>query len=689
MITFKHLQTATFAAIAACAVAGCGSGSGTSGSAGGESIAELMKARKLTEADVAAALKTYTPTGVHDEFLMMASGGHGGNLIVIGVPSMRILKYVGVFTPEPWQGYGFDDDTKSLLKQSSEGTTLTWGDMHHPALSETKGDYDGEFVFANDKANARVAVIDLKDFTTSQIVHSPILRSDHGGAFVTPNTEYVIESGQFPVPLEGASASLETYNDAYRSAAIFWKFDRSAGKIDPKESFALELPPYMQDLSDAGKLASDGWAFINSFNTERATGGTAAGKPALESGASRNDMDYLHIINWKKAAEVAAAGKAKTIQGMRVIPLETSVQEGLLCFLPEPKSPHGVDVSPDGESICVSGKLDTHETVFNFSKIQELIKSKNFSGKDPYGIPILPFKDAIRGQVEMGLGPLHTQFDDKGFAYTTLFIESKIARWSLKDLKLIDKIPVHYNVGHLSVAGGDTVHPDGRYLVAMNKWSIDRFKNVGPLLPQNFQLIDIAGGSMRLLYDLPIPLGEPHYAQIIKADKVKAWEVYKPIGVNQVTHRADPSAADAESKSRIERNGDQVDVYVTLVRSHITPDLITVEQGDTIKFHVTNLEQTQDATHGFAINGYNINLSMEPGKTATATVVADRAGVFPFYCSEFCSALHLEMAGYLVVTPKSKDKRVDRADPTVEPNVAAVENRAIPRERNHDDQGER
>ncbi|MHB1424506.1 MAG: Sec-dependent nitrous-oxide reductase [Gemmataceae bacterium] len=635
---------------------GCGGCSGSKAPSA-DSLAGLMHERGLSEDDVVAALKTYTPTGKHDTHYLMASGGHCGQLLVIGVPSMRILKYVGVFTPEPWQGYGFDDDTRKLLRDSSPpDMPLTWGDVHHPALSETKGDYDGEFVFVNDKANARVAVISLKDFNTVQIVRGNILRSDHGGTFVTPDTDYVIESGQYPVPLNGSYTPLDQakYNEVYRSAVIFWKFDRQRGRIAPEDSFALELPPYMQDIADVGKLASDGWAFLNSFNTERAIGGDAEGQPALESGASQNDMDYLHVINWRKAEQVAKQGRTQTVRGMRLIPLKTAIEEGLLYFVPEPKSPHGVDVTPDGNDICVSGKLDTHVTVYSFEQIKRYIDAKQFAGNDAYGVPILPFKETIRGQVQVGLGPLHTQFDGAGHGYTSLFIESKVVRWSLQDLKALDSIPVHYNVGHICVAGGDTVHPDGRYLISMNKWSIDRFAPVGPLLPQNFQLIDVAGDKMRLLYDMPIGLGEPHYAQMIAADKIKPLEFYSPVGINQVTHQPDPNAATDEKKARVERHGNVVDVYMTAIRSHFVPDTLRVRQGDTVHVHLTSLEQTRDATHGFAINHYNVNLSLEPGKTANVTFVADKAGVYPIYCSEFCSALHLEMSGYLLVEPRKQ-----------------------------------
>lgn len=616
------------------------------------SIRELMKARGLREADVEAALKTYVPSGKRDEYVIFASGGQSGQILVIGVPSMRLLKLIGVFTPEPWQGYGYGGDSDRVLAGGAQsGRQITWADVHHPNLSETKGEYDGKFLFVNDKANARIAVVDLEDFATKQIVANPLVASDHGGAFVDPETRYVIETSQYPAPLGREYAPLSEYRQKYRGLAMFWRFDRKLRRIVPEESFAIELPPYTQDLADAGKLESDGWAFINSFNTEMAIGGTLEGKPPIESGASQGDMDYLHVIDWKRAESLVAAGKAQTRFGFKVLSLELAAQEGVLTLIGEPKSPHGCDVTPDGKAIVVGGKLDTHATVYEFSKIKQLIAQKKYQGKDEYGIPILSFKESIRGQAELGLGPLHTVFDDQGFAYTSLFIESKVAKWSLKELKLVEKISVHYNIGHILAAEGDTVSPDGKYVVALNKMSIDRFNSVGPLYPQNFQLVDISGEKMRLLYDMPIGIGEPHYAQMIHADKLKPVKTYSP-GFNANSQALDPHAVTG-GKERIVRNGTVVDVYMTAIRSHFTPDRIEVDQGDTVNLHITNLEQGEDQTHGFTINMSNINLSLEPGKHENVTFKADIPGVFPMYCTEFCSALHLEMAGYMLVKPKA------------------------------------
>ncbi len=649
----RWIARAGIGAVALVALA-CGKPKSKGGAiAASASVKELMAARGLTEADVEAALRTYVPSGKLDDYIVFASGGQSGQVLVIGAPSMRLLKLIGVYTPEPWQGYGYGGDGDAVLEGGKQnGHALEWADVHHPNLSETNGEYDGQVLFVNDKANARVAVVDLADFMTKQIVANPLAASDHGGTFVTQNTDYVIETSQYPAPLGREYAPLAEYKEKYRGVSVFWKFDRTTKRIDPNQSWALELPPYTQDLADAGKLDSDGWVFINSFNTEMAIGGTLEGKPPIESGASQNDMDYLHVIDWKKAEKLIADGKGQPIKGIRVLPLAVSAAERVITLIGEPKSPHGVDVTPDGKEIVVGGKLDTHATVYSFEKIKKLIDAQQFEGKDAYGLPILKFSDSIRGQAEIGLGPLHTVFDDKGNAYTSVFIESVVAKWSVKELKVIEKMPVHYNIGHILAAEGDTVSPDGKFVIAMNKMSLDRFSKVGPLYPQNFQLIGIDGEKMRMLADMPIGIGEPHYAQMIRADKLKPIKTY-PLGENPYIGHKDPSATVA-GQEKIVRKGNVVDVYMTAIRSHFTPDQIEVEQGDTVKLHITNLEQSEDQTHGFAISMHNVQLSLEPGRHENVTFVADKPGVYPMFCTEFCSALHLEMAGYLLVKPKAK-----------------------------------
>ena len=620
-------------------------------------LEKIMKERGLTQQDILAAAKTYTPSGGRDKYIVFSSGGQSGQIMVYGVPSMRILKYIGVFTPEPWQGWGYDDDTKKILKEGwIRGKEITWGDTHHPALSETNGKYDGKWLVINDKANPRIAVIDLSDFVTKQIVVNPVFKSDHGGAFFTPNSEYILEACQYGAPLDNNYHPMEDFAETYRGGVTIWKFDHDKGRILPDKSFTIEMPPYMQDLSDAGKEVSYGWGFTNSFNSELYTGGIEKGLPPFEAGCSRNDTDFLHVYNWKKLAELAKDDKnVKIINGHRVIPIDVAVKNNALFLIPEPKSPHGVDVSPDGKYIVVCGKLDTHATVYSWDKIQELIKKKDFAGKDPYGIPILDMKKAIHCQAELGLGPLHNQFGKKwkkGEIYTSLYVDSQVVKWDYLTCKVEDRQNVNYNIGHLCGMEGKSEDPQGEYIIALNKLAIDRFNNIGPLHPQNHQLIDIRGKKMQLLYDMPIPLGEPHQAVAIRAEKLHPHVRYK-MGTSAFTGETHIGKTLA-GQEKIVRKGNHVYVYGTVVRSHINPEHVTVNKGDTVTFYLTNLERAEDETHGFTVDLYNVHTSLEPGKTVAVTFKADKEGVFPYYCTEFCSALHLEMMGYLLVKDPNK-----------------------------------
>ncbi|HUF52599.1 MAG TPA: Sec-dependent nitrous-oxide reductase [Dehalococcoidia bacterium] len=642
--------------------AACGDDDG--GSADGD-LQQIADERGLTPENMRAALMQYVPPGSYDDYVMIASGGHSGQMIVVGLPSMRILKVIGVFTPEPWQGYGYGEEGSDAILEGGnrEGTDLEWADTHHPAISETAGEYDGRWAYIQDRANGRMAMIDLRDFETKQIVAVPNMQTSHGGMFVTPDSEYVHISAKYPMPFPpGTYADLSEYEEKYRSVSSWMKIDPATGHVNVEESFQIELPPYSQDLADSGKLVSDGWGFIGSFNSEMATGGISEGGEPLEAGASKNNFDFLHAINWKAASEFVAGGGAEQLNGINFIDMETAVENGLLYLIPEPKSPHGADVDPSGRYIVVGGKLDPHVTIYDFNLIQEAIANEDFEGEDPFGIPILNFDSVVAGQVEVGAGPLHTQFDSQGHGYVSLFLASAVAKFTLGEdvvkteeepFTLVETIQVHYNIGHLVTAEGDTVSPDDNYLVALNKWSIDRYAPLGPLHPQNFQLIDLAGGlgPMTLLADMPIGLGEPHYVQIIKADKLNPLEIYEP-GTDAGSMQHSEFAIN-QGEERVERNGNEVEIWMTATRSHFTPDILRLRQGDQVKLHITNIEQTRDATHGFGIADYNISSSLEPGEVVNFEFTADKAGAFNFYCTEFCSALHLEMAGWMLVEPSS------------------------------------
>ncbi len=588
----------------------------------------IAEARGLSTDDMVSAVATY-PNG-DEEYLCLNSGGQASSIVAYTVPSMRILKYIPISAPDSATGFHYDEESRAIAAQGSiQGQEITWGDTHHPAFSETDGRYDGQFAFINDKANPRIFVVDLRDLETKQIVANPIWRSNHGGAFVTPNTEYVIEAAQYPSTVDHKYVPLEQgyFNKYMRGGITFNRFDREAGRLDPERSFTVLAPPYMQDLSDAGKGESYGYSFTNSLCSERYIGGIEKGRPPFEAGCSARDMDYMHVVNWKKAEEVVAAGKATKIRGHDVIPIELAVKERLLVLIPEPKSPHGVDVSPDGRYIVVSGKLDTHASVYDMVKIKQLIAAEDFAEFDPYGLPILDYRKALHGQVQLGLGPLHTQFDQRdGVAYTSLFIDSQVVQWNYKELRVLDKQSVHYNIGHLVAMQGDSQDPRGKYLIALNKLTIDRFAGVGPLHPQNHQLISLEGETMRLIYDLPLPMGEPHYTVCIDTATLSLEDVYAP-GTDPSTMARSAHATDA-GQERIERGDAGVEVYGTLTREGITPAQVDVKQGETVHFRLTNLETDPNGTIEFSVAGLDAMSVFPPGKSGTVAVQVTQPGLF-------------------------------------------------------------
>ena len=573
----------------------------------------------------AAAMKVYVAPGDLDEYYMFASGGHSGQVYVYGLPSGRHITTIPVYTPYPATGYGFDDESKKMLGE------LTWGDLHHPALSETKGDYDGRWLFVNDM-NGRVARIELRDFKTKQILGPiPNVSGNHASSFVTPNSEYVVMGSRFSIPIpKGTVAGLDKYASDYKGVVTGIKIDPQSGELS--FGWQIVMPPFDYDLGDGGKLASDGFVFFSSYNTERATG-------KLEITASQRDRDYIAVVDWRMAEKLTAEGADTTIGGVKV--LIPSKHPGLVHFMPCGKSPHGVDVSPDGKYIIGSGKLQGITTAFNFEKVQTAMRNKDFEGEED-GIPVLKYESIKDAEIPVGLGPLHTQFGPDGYAYTSLFVDSAIAKWKLGTWEVVDKVPMSYSIGHLSAAEGDTVSPDGKYLVGLNKLSHGRHLSVGPSQPESSQLVDISEEKMKLLLDF-FTEPEPHYAQIVKADKIKPIEVYPK---EENTH---PLAVWDVKQAGASRQGNKVTVKMVSVRSTLYPTDFEVREGDEVKIAITNIEQTTDELHGLGILDYNINIVIDPGETKTVTFKAKKKGVFPYYCTNFCSALHQEMQGYMIV----------------------------------------
>ena len=604
-----------------------------------------------------AAAKVYIAPGKYDEFYNFVSGGFSGQMSVYGIPSGRLFRVIPVFSVDPEKGYGYSEETKAMLN-TSHGF-VPWDDLHHIALSETDGIQDGRWVFGNGNNTPRIARIDLKTFRTAEIIEIPNSGGNHSSPFITENSEYVVAGTRFSVPMDNSNGDIpiSTYKNNFKGTVSFISVDKTTGNMNI--AFQILMPGINFDLARAGKGNSHGWMFFSCYNSERAN-------TLLEVNASQKDKDFIIAVNWKKAEEYLKAGKGKkdavkyahntydekTHTATSVIEKEVTVLDSkemadMVYMIPCPKSPHGCDTDPSGEYIVGSGKLAAVIPVFSFSKMQQAIANKTFEGEYE-GIPVLKYDAVLHGEVKKpGLGPLHTEFDDKGFAYTSFFVSSEIVKWNVKTLEVVDRVPTYYSVGHLSVPGGPTKKPWGKYVIAYNKITKDRYLPTGPELAQSAQLYSIEGDKMKLLLDFPT-IGEPHYAEAIPADLIikNAQKIYK------IEENKNPFAALGDNNARVERKGNEVHVYMTSIRSHFTPDNIEgVRIGDIVYFHVTNLEQDWDVPHGFAVKGANnAELLIMPGETQTLAWKPERVGVFPMYCTDFCSALHQEMQGYIRVS---------------------------------------
>lgn len=604
-----------------------------------------------------AASKAYVAPGKYDEFYNFVSGGFNGQMNVYGIPSGRLFRIIPVFSEDPTSGYGYSEETKPMLN-TSHGY-VPWDDLHHPALSTTNGEHDGRWVFGNANNTPRVARIDLKTFRTAEIIELPNSGGNHSSPFITENTEYVVAGTRFSVPVgDKTDVPISTFKENFKGFISFISVDKNDGKM--KIAFQLKTPGVSFDLARAGKGPSHGWFFFSCYNTEQAY-------TLLEVNASQKDKDFIMAVNWKKAEEYIAAGKGEKVKAKyahnwydesthsatseminEVLQLDPAVLKDLIYFIPCPKSPHGCDTDPTGEYIVGSGKLAALIPVFSFTKMQQAIANKEFEGEFA-GIPVIKYEAALHGEVKKpGLGPLHTEFDANGNAYTSFFVSSEIVKWNVKSLEVLDRVPTYYSIGHLCVPGGPTKKPWGKYVIAYNKITKDRYLPTGPELTQSAQLYDISGDKMQLILDFPTT-GEPHYAEAIPADLVMP----NSLKIFKLEENKHPYAALGEGQAKVERKGNQVHVYMTAIRSHLTPDNIEgVKLGDEVYFHVTNLEQDWDVPHGFAVKGANnAELLVMPGETQTLKWKPLTAGVFPFYCTDFCSALHQEMQGYVRVSP--------------------------------------
>ncbi|WP_313114364.1 Sec-dependent nitrous-oxide reductase [Aequorivita sediminis] len=607
-----------------------------------------------------AAERVYVAPGEHDEFYGFMSGGFSGQLGVYGLPSGRLLKVLPVFSQNPENGWGYTEETKPMLNTSFG--FVPWDDSHHPDISQTEGVLDGRWVFINGNNTPRIARIGLESFKTEEIIEIPNSAGNHSSSFITENTEYVVAGTRFSVPVPQKDMSINEYKGNFKGALTFIKVDQETGRMNIK--FQLMMPGFNYDLSHPGRDKSHGWFFFTTYNTEEA-------HSLLEVNASQNDKDFIAAVNWKKIEEYVNNGGGKKVPAKyahnildehthtatstmidEVLTVDPLDVPGAVYFLPTPKSPHGCDVDPTGEYIIGNGKLSADLTVHSFTKMLDAIENEKFDG-EAYGIPILNFEDILAGVVKQpGLGPLHTEFDGKGNAYTTFFISSEVVKWKVGTWEVLDRQPVFYSVGHGMIPGGNSRKPFGKYFVALNKITKDRYLPTGPELTQSAQLFDITGDKMELLLDFPT-IGEPHYAAAIPAEMV-APNSKKIFKLAENKHKY---AVLDNSDVRVERDGKEVHIYMNMIRSHFNPDNIEgVKVGDKVYFHITNHEQDFDVPHGFAVIGANnAEMLIMPGATETLVWEPKQVGVWPFYCTDFCSALHQEMQGYVRVSPADSD----------------------------------
>jgi nitrous-oxide reductase len=601
-----------------------------------------------------AASKVYVPPGQYDEYYAFLSGGFNGQVTAYGLPSGRLLKMISVFSQNPETGWGYNEETKPMLETTFG--FIPWDDTHHAELSQTNGRPDGRWLFINGNNTPRVARIDLSTFETTEILQIPNAAGGHASPFTTPDTKYIVSATRFSVPVPNNDVAISTFKQNFKGTLSFIKADQPGNM---EIAFQIMMPGFNYDLGHAGKGPSNGWFFFTMYNTEQAF-------TKLELNASQNDKDFIAAVNIRQAEQCVAQGKAKTVNAdyfhnvmdekthIARAERKTSVRmldprdcPGVVYFLPTPKSPHGVDVDPTGEYIVAGGKLATVIPVHSYTKMQKAISDKAFES-DVSGIPVLKYASTIAGEVQKpGLGPLHTEFDGKGNAYTSMFISSEVVKWKLGTWEVLDRMPVYYSVGHIMIPGGDSEQPWGKYLLSMNKITKDRYLPTGPELAQSAQLIDISGDKMKMLLDFPT-LGEPHYAQALPASMIKD----KSLKFFKLADNKNPNITTAEASGGIRREGKRVHVNMIAIRSHFAPDnLEGVQLGDTVYFHVTNIEQDWDIVHGFGLMGAtNSELIIAPGETRTMKWVPTATGVYPFYCTDFCSALHQEMQGYIRVS---------------------------------------